>query len=80
MIEKMDLYQARRNMETCLGKEVQLKLTLSKKNTLIKNGVVESTYPNIFVVKYSDNNENTSRVTYSYTDILTKTVEIQPYN
>ena len=34
-------------------------------------------YPNIFVVKYEDNERN---ATYSYTDVLTRAVEVDVFN
>ena len=34
-------------------------------------------YPNIFVVKYEDNERN---VTYSYTDLLTRTVQVDVFD
>ena len=39
--------------------------------------VIEKAYPNIFIVKYEENDRN---VTYSYTDILTRTVEVQVFD
>ena len=39
-------------------------------------GVIEGIYPNIFVIKLSENHA-LSRVTYSYTDVLTETVELR---
>jgi len=42
-------------------------------------GVIESIYPNIFVIKLSEDHA-LSRVTYSYTDVLTETVELRVDN
>lgn len=38
---------------------------------------IEKAYPNIFVVRYEENNSN---VTYSYTDVLTRTVEVEVFD
>ena len=43
----------------------------------INEATIEKTYPNIFIVKYDDNDRN---VTYSYTDVLTRTVEVDVFN
>ncbi len=37
---------------------------------------MKKAYPNIFVVRYEENNSN---VTYSYTDVLTRTVEVEDF-
>ena len=42
-----------------------------------KEATIEKAYPNIFVVKYEENERN---VTYSYTDVLTRTVEVDVFD
>lgn len=76
MAEKSDLLQIRRDIETCVGERVQLKANKGRKKSFIREGVLENTYPNIFVVKFENEYETTRRVSYSYTDILTKAVEL----
>ena len=80
MIEKGDLVQIKRDIETCVGKKVQLKANKGRKKAFIKEGVLENTYPSIFVVKFENEYETTRRVSFSYTDILTKAVELVVYN
>jgi uncharacterized protein Veg len=76
MIEKNDLFQIKRDIETCIGEKIQLKANKGRKKAFIKEGIVENTYPSIFIVKFENEYETTRRVSYSYTDILTKAVEI----
>lgn len=76
MIEKSDLFQIRKDIETCIGEKVQLKANKGRKKTFIREGILENTYPSIFVVKFENDYETTRRVSYSYTDVLTKAVEI----
>jgi uncharacterized protein Veg len=76
MIEKGDLFQIKRDIETCIGQKVQLKANKGRKKTFIREGVLENTYPSIFVVKFENEYEATRRVSYSYTDVLTKAVEL----
>ena len=76
MIEKTDLFQIKKDIENCIGEKIQLKANKGRKKSFIKEGILENTYPNIFVVKFENAYENTRRVSYSYTDILTKAVEI----
>jgi len=76
MVEKNDLFQIKRDIETCIGEKIQLKANKGRKKAFIKEGIVENTYPSIFIVKFENEYETTRRVSYSYTDILTKAVEI----
>ncbi|MCX8128946.1 MAG: Veg family protein [Clostridia bacterium] len=76
MIGKNDLTQIRKDIETCIGQKVQLKANKGRKKAFIREGVLENTYPSIFIVKFENDYEATRRVSYSYTDILTKAVEL----
>lgn len=76
MIEKGDLFQIKRNIETCIGQKVQLKANKGRKKAFIREGVIENSYPSIFIVKFENDYETTRRVSYSYTDVLTKAVEL----
>jgi uncharacterized protein Veg len=76
MIEKNDLVQIKKDLEDCVGEKVQLKANKGRKKAFIKEGIVENTYPSIFIVRFENEYDLTRRVSYSYTDILTKAVEI----
>ena len=76
MSDKSDLFQIKRDIENCIGEKVQLKANKGRKKAFIREGVLENTYPSIFVVKFENDYETIRRVSYSYTDILTKAVEI----
>jgi uncharacterized protein Veg len=76
MAEKSDLFQIKRNIETCIGEKVQLKANKGRKKAFIKEGIIENSYPSIFIIKFENEYETTRRVSYSYTDVLTKAVEL----
>ncbi|ACL74408.1 Veg family protein [Ruminiclostridium cellulolyticum] len=76
MIDKGELFQIKRDIEGCVGEKVQLTANKGRKKSFIREGVLENTYPSIFVVKFENEYDNTRRVSYSYTDILTKAVEL----
>lgn len=76
MIDKTNISQIKKDMEVCVGEKVQLKANKGRKKAFIKEGILENTYPSIFVVKFENDYETTRRVSYSYTDILTKAVEL----
>ena len=73
MFDKNDLGQVKKDIETCLGQKVILKSNISKNKIVEEEGKLAQTYPNVFVVEF----EQTKRkATYSYTDVLIKSVEI----
>ncbi len=79
MIDRGELFQIKRDIEGCIGEKVQLRANKGRKKSFIREGVLENTYPSIFVVKFENEYDNTRRVSYSYTDILTKAVELVVY-
>lgn len=77
LLERNSLAKIRANVESCVGQKVRLKANKGRKKTTIKEGIIESAYPNIFVVKIDGGyNNSIRRVSYSYSDILTETVEV----
>lgn len=60
-----------------IGQKIIVKGTLGRNKTYEKEATIENAYPNIFVVKYEENERN---VTYSYTDVLTRNVEVQVFD
>ena len=76
MMEHGELTKIKSNIEKCVGEKIQLKANRGRRKSFIKEGVLESTYPSIFTVKFENDYDMTRRVSYSYTDILTKAVEI----
>lgn len=73
MIEKSNINEVKKNIEGCIGQKVLLRGSLGRNKSFEKEGTLVNTYPNIFVVKMDDSQRN---VTYSYTDVLTKSVEL----
>ena len=76
MIEKNDLTRLKGSIQTCIGQKVQLRTNKGRKKIFIEEGVLENTYASIFVVRFENQYEATRRVSYSYTDVLTSTVEL----
>ena len=68
------LANIRRDIENHVGEKVTLKANGGRKKILVNDGVIESVHPSIFVVRLENDNQRT--VTYSYSDVLTKTVSL----
>ncbi len=70
------LDQIRKNITGYIGQKVTLKADKGRKKVMVKEGVLESTYPSIFVVKIEGEFDADRRICYSYSDVLTSTVEL----
>lgn len=63
-------------LEDCIGKKVILKANKGRKKITVKEGILEAVYPSLFVVRVSNEYESARRVSYTYSDVLTTTVEV----
>ena len=52
-----------------------LKPTVVEK-TIERCGVLKETYPSVFIVELDQDKHNFERVSYTYTDVLTKNVQV----
>lgn len=73
MFDKNDLGQVKKEIETCLGQKIILKSNIGRNKIIEEEGKLSETYPNVFVVEFE---EAKRKATYSYTDVLIKSVEI----
>ena len=77
MICKSDILSLKTDIFDKVGQKIIVKGSLGRSKTFEKEATLEKAYPNIFVVRYEENNRN---VTYSYTDVLTRTVEVDVFD
>ena len=75
-MEKNSLAKIRKDVEDCVGKKVILKANKGRKKIVVREGILEDAYPNLFVVRISNEYDSVRRVSYTYSDILTETVEV----
>jgi len=77
MICKSDIANLKTDIGDMIGQKIIVKGSLGRSKSFEKEATIEKAYPNIFVVKYEENERN---VTYSYTDVLTRTVEVDVFD
>ena len=74
-VEKINvLTSIKDEIESHVGERVTLKANGGRRKILVDNGVIEKTYTSIFVIRLENDTHRT--LTYSYSDVLTKTVQI----
>ena len=74
---KVDLNEIRKTVEDNLGKEVILKANKGRRRIVTKKGILTDAYPSVFTVQVENEFDTIRTVSYSYTDVLTSTVELK---
>ena len=77
MIYKNEIISLKENIGGKLGQKIIVKGSLGRSKPFEKEATIEKVYSNIFVIKYDDEDSN---VTYTYTDVLTRTVEVDVFD
>ena len=77
MICKSDIASLKTDIFEKVGQKIIVKGSLGRSKSFEKEATIEKAYPNLFVVRYDENDRN---VTYSYTDVLTRTVEVDVFD
>ena len=79
MIEKCDLHKIKKHIESSVGERVRLSANKGKKKSYIREGIIENSYPSIFTIRFENEFDLTRRISFSYTDVLTKVIELVVY-
>lgn len=66
----------REDLDTFIGQPVTVRANRGRKRVVEIDGVLERTYPKIFVIASSDRNL-TKRLSYTYSDVLTRSIEVR---
>ncbi len=66
----------RTDLENMMGDRMRLKSNMGRSKIMEREGVLVQTHPSLFVVKVEEKRDRTARVSYSYADVLTGTVEL----
>lgn len=73
---KNALFEIRQCLEPHVGQKIMLRANGGRRKTIERTGVLEETYPSVFIVKLDEEQNMFKRVSYSYADILTESVEV----
>ena len=77
MILPNDITNLKTDITEKIGQKIIVKGSLGRSRFFEKGATIEKTYPNLFIVKYDDEERN---VTYSYKDVLTGTVQLDVFD
>ena len=76
MICRNDISTLKSDINDKIGQKIIVKGSLGRSKEFAKEGTIEKAYSNLFVVKYEENDRTAS---YTYTDLLTRTVEVDVF-
>ncbi len=63
-------------MDDHIGQHVLVTSQIGRRKTTKREGILSETFPAIFVVELDQGEAHFERVSYSYTDILTKNIKV----
>lgn len=73
------LASIKKSLDSNLGRRLMLKANGGRRKTIERSGVLAETYPSVFVIELDQEENAFERVSYSYADVLTETVELTFY-
>ena len=77
MICPNDIATLKTDINEMIGQKIIVKGSLGRSKSFEKEATIQKAYPSLFVIKYTEEDRN---VSYSYTDVLTRTVEVDVFN
>lgn len=70
------LVDIKRTLDANIGKRITIKANGGRRKTIERSGFLEETYPAVFIIKLDEDLNAFERVSYSYADVLTETVQL----
>jgi len=70
------LLDIKRSLDSHIGEKIVLRANGGRRKTIERSGILEETYPSVFIVKLDEDKHSFKRVSFSYADILTETVQL----
>ena len=70
------LADIKKALDSSLGKRLVLKANGGRRKTVERFGTLSETYPSVFVIELDQDENAFERVSYSYADVLTETVQL----
>jgi uncharacterized protein Veg len=77
-MSQSDIKKVRLSVDQNIGSKVKIRANRGRHKIDVSEGVIYKTYPSIFLVEVINELDATKQtVSYSYTDVLTKDVQMQ---
>ncbi|MDR1638768.1 MAG: Veg family protein [Clostridiales bacterium] len=76
VFDKNDVFHVKKDIERRIGSRVILETNKGRHKSVINEGVIANVYPSIFTIQLMENDGPNRKMSFSYTDVLTNSVEI----
>lgn len=76
MFFNKDISFVKHDIQKYIGSRVKLKSNKGRQKCVINEGVITDVYPSIFTVQLFQGTEACRKISFSYTEVLTNSVEI----
>lgn len=77
MMKQNNVNNVRNAVANQMGKKVKVRINRGRHKVDVSEGIISETYPSIFLIRIQESKDMPVRiVSYSYTDILTRDVEL----
>ncbi|MCL2415229.1 MAG: Veg family protein [Defluviitaleaceae bacterium] len=71
-----DVNRVKKDISQFVGSKVMLETNKGRQKSLVTSGIIENVYPSIFTILLDCAPGSKRTASYSYTDVLTRAVEI----
>lgn len=73
-----DIEKVKLSVDKNIGNKVKIRANCGRHKIDVAEGVIRETYPSIFLVEIENKQDDTTqKISFSYTDVLTKDVQMQ---
>lgn len=77
-MSQSDIKKVKLSVDKNIGSRVKIRANRGRHKIDITEGVIRETYPSIFLVEIDNElDDTTQKISFSYTDVLTKDVQMQ---
>lgn len=77
-MSRSDLRKVRLSVDKNIGSKVKIRANRGRHKIDVTEGIISQTYPSIFLVEVENKLDDTTQtISFSYTDVLTKDVQMQ---
>ncbi|MFC6316156.1 Veg family protein [Lapidilactobacillus achengensis] len=73
----MSLSSIKHQLDDHIGQRLTVVAQAGRKKITRRHGTLKETYPAVFIVDLNQDENSFERVSYSYTDLLTRSIEIE---
>lgn len=77
-MSQSDIMKVKSSLDKNIGNKVKIRANRGRHKIDVAEGIIRETYPSIFLVEIVNKiDDTTQKISFSYTDVLTKDVQMQ---